>query len=209
MTGNAEGAIAQFLDDQKDAQTEFLAALVRQPSDNPPGDCRAHGDRAAALFEELGFAVERHPVPDATVRAHGMVSVTNLVVRRRFGDGPVIALNAHGDVVPPGDGWTVDPYGAEIAAVGSQGVFPQAFLHPQRVEVTLDQRVRQLCGLRHGRRAYQRDPLREKAPRCSVRPGSAQETPAIEKEKAARKPLSPFPMPQPVTAAFTPDRVLS
>ena len=32
----------------------------------------------------------------------------------RFGDGPVIALNAHGDVVPPGDGWTQHPYRAEI-----------------------------------------------------------------------------------------------
>src|SRR6185312_14205839 len=28
------------------------------------------------------------------------------------GNGPVVALNAHGDVVPPGSGWTVDPYGA-------------------------------------------------------------------------------------------------
>jgi acetylornithine deacetylase/succinyl-diaminopimelate desuccinylase-like protein len=26
----------------------------------------------------------------------------------------VIALNAHGDVVPPGDGWSSDPYGGEI-----------------------------------------------------------------------------------------------
>jgi acetylornithine deacetylase/succinyl-diaminopimelate desuccinylase-like protein len=35
-------------------------------------------------------------------------------VRERFGAGPTIALNAHGDVVPPGEGWTLDPYGAEI-----------------------------------------------------------------------------------------------
>jgi acetylornithine deacetylase/succinyl-diaminopimelate desuccinylase-like protein len=42
------------------------------------------------------------------------VSATNLVVRQRFGDGPTIALNAHGDVVQPGEGWTTDPYGAEI-----------------------------------------------------------------------------------------------
>ncbi len=48
------------------------------------------------------------------VARHGMVSATNLIVRRRFGDGPVVALNAHGDVVPPGEGWTADPYGAEI-----------------------------------------------------------------------------------------------
>lgn len=44
-----------------------------------------------------------------------MKSVTNLVIRETFGTGkgPVIALNAHGDVVPPGQGWTSDPYGAE------------------------------------------------------------------------------------------------
>src|SRR5690606_8165530 len=44
----------------------------------------------------------------------GMIAATNLIVRKKFGDGPVIALNAHGDVVPPGAGWTKDPYGAEI-----------------------------------------------------------------------------------------------
>ena len=37
------------------------------------------------------------------------------LLRRRYGDGaPVIALNAHGDVVPPGEGWTHDPYGGEV-----------------------------------------------------------------------------------------------
>ncbi len=103
-----------FLTAQRERQTAFLAELVKTPSDNPPGDCAPHAERAAALLEGLGFTVERHPVPEAVVRANGMVSVTNLVVRKRFGDGPVIALNAHGDVVPPGEGWTRDPYGAEI-----------------------------------------------------------------------------------------------
>ena len=70
--------------------------------------------RAAELLEGLGFTVERHPVPEDVVRANGMISCTNLVVRKRFGDGPVVALNAHGDVVPPGEGWTKDPFGAEI-----------------------------------------------------------------------------------------------
>jgi acetylornithine deacetylase/succinyl-diaminopimelate desuccinylase-like protein len=53
-------------------------------------------------------------VPSDVARANGMIAVTNLVVRERFGDGPVIALDAHGDAVPPGLGWTSDPYGAEI-----------------------------------------------------------------------------------------------
>jgi acetylornithine deacetylase/succinyl-diaminopimelate desuccinylase family protein len=92
---------------------DFLKALVRVPSDNPPGDCAPAADAAAGLLERLGFAVERHSVPAPLVARHGMRSVTNLVVRERFGAGrgPTIALNAHGDVVPPGEGWSVDPYG--------------------------------------------------------------------------------------------------
>ena len=99
---------------ERDNQTRFLAELVKVPSDNPPGDCLPHAARTAALLEALGLSVERHRVPDELVRANGMRSAMNLVVRTRFGPGPVIALNAHGDVVPPGLGWTTDPYGAEI-----------------------------------------------------------------------------------------------
>ncbi len=112
MTG---GAIARFLARERPRQEAFLAALVREPSDNPPGDCAPHAARAAALLEGLGLSVERHPVPSDLARANGMRSATNLVVRHTFSvGGPVIALNAHGDVVPPGEGWTRDPYGGEI-----------------------------------------------------------------------------------------------
>jgi succinyl-diaminopimelate desuccinylase len=107
-------AVRDFLDRCEAAAVDLLAELVRVPSDNPPGDCAPHALRAAELLEERGFSVERHPVPEALVRANGMVSAINLVVRERFGEGPVIALNAHGDVVPPGEGWSTDPYGGEI-----------------------------------------------------------------------------------------------
>jgi acetylornithine deacetylase/succinyl-diaminopimelate desuccinylase-like protein len=106
--------MTEWLARRRDAQQAFLAELVRVPSDNPPGDCRAHAERTAELLAAMGFTVERHPVPDDLVRASGMISVTNLVVRHRFGPGPVIALNAHGDVVPPGLGWSVDPYAAAV-----------------------------------------------------------------------------------------------
>lgn len=43
-----------------------------------------------------------------------MISTTNLVISHRYGRDPTIALNAHGDVVPPGTGWTTDFYGAEV-----------------------------------------------------------------------------------------------
>jgi acetylornithine deacetylase/succinyl-diaminopimelate desuccinylase-like protein len=65
-------------------------------------------------MEGMGLHIERLPVPAAECRAVGMVSATNLVVRHRFGPGPTVALNAHGDVVPPGDGWRHNPYGAEV-----------------------------------------------------------------------------------------------
>lgn len=115
MSESARQSIHRFLEGQREAQTRFLAELVKIPSDNPPGDCRPHAEAAAQLLEALGFVVERHPIPEALVRANGMFSCTNLVIRERFGaGGPTIACNAHGDVVPPGLGWTTDPYGAEI-----------------------------------------------------------------------------------------------
>jgi succinyl-diaminopimelate desuccinylase len=107
-------ALAEFCAREHGAQTGLLAELVKVPSDNPPGDCARHAERAAGLLEELGLSVPRYPVPEHLVQANGMVSATNLVVRERFGAGPTIALNAHGDVVPPGEGWSTDPYGAEI-----------------------------------------------------------------------------------------------
>ena len=113
--------IHDYLAGQRDAQARFLAELVKVPSDNPPGDCAPHALRAAALLEQLGFKVERHPVPEALVKAVGMKSCINLIVRERFGDGgPTIAMNAHGDVVPPGSGWTADPYGAEVRGESSE-----------------------------------------------------------------------------------------
>ncbi len=107
--------ISALVDARFDEEVAFLAELVRTPSDNPPGDCAPHAEVTAKALERLGFTVSRHPVPAATVAAAGMKTATNIVARRVFGTGgPVIALNAHGDVVPPGEGWTTDPYGAEI-----------------------------------------------------------------------------------------------
>lgn len=106
--------IRQAIEANWQREVDFLRSLVRVPSDNPPGDCAPAADTAAAGLERLGFTVERYPVPAELVARNGMKSATNLIVRRSFGTGrgPVIALNAHGDVVPPGEGWTVDPYAA-------------------------------------------------------------------------------------------------
>jgi succinyl-diaminopimelate desuccinylase len=114
IRAGTEVAILRHVESHAAQAVAFLSALVKVPSDNPPGNCVRHAEATARELEKLGFAVERHTVPQALCQAHGMVAVTNLVVRKRFGPGPTLALNAHGDVVPPGDGWSEDPYGARV-----------------------------------------------------------------------------------------------
>jgi len=105
----------EAVDRRFDEEVAFLQALVRVPTDTPPGNNAPHAEKTAELLEAMGLKPEKHPVPALALEEYGLKSITNLVVRRRFADtGPVIALNAHGDVVPPGDGWTHDPYGAEV-----------------------------------------------------------------------------------------------
>jgi succinyl-diaminopimelate desuccinylase len=107
-------ALDTWIDTHFDEEVRFLQELVRVPTDTPPGNNAPHAERTAVLLEAMGLHAEQHAVPADEVRAAGMQSVTNLVVRRRFGPGRTVLLNAHGDVVPPGEGWTHDPYGAEI-----------------------------------------------------------------------------------------------
>ncbi|KAH6693924.1 acetylornithine deacetylase [Plectosphaerella plurivora] len=109
--------IDAWVDAHFDDEVAFLQSLVRVPTDTPEGDNARHADVTADLLAGFGFQAEKHPVPEADVCAQGMKSITNLIVRRSYGTSPggrTIALNAHGDVVPPGEGWTRDPYGAQI-----------------------------------------------------------------------------------------------
>ena len=103
-----------WIDGHFDEELRFLQSLIQIPTDTPPGNNAPHAERAADLLDAMGLPTERYPVPADLVQAAGLQSVTNLVVHRRYGDGPTIALNAHGDVVPPGDGWTQDPYGGAV-----------------------------------------------------------------------------------------------
>ena len=115
-----------WVDAHFDAQVAFLQQLVRVPTDTPPGNNAPHAVLTAKLLGEFGLPVEKFAIPQSEVLAAGLQSITNLLVRRPYGElegqapkagapkGTSILLTAHGDVVPPGDGWTHDPYGGEI-----------------------------------------------------------------------------------------------
>ena len=103
-----------WIDAHFDEEVKFLQALVQVPTDTPPGNNAPHAERTAELLKAYGFEAEKHAVPEWALKEYGMASITNLIVRRPYGPGTTIALNAHGDVVPPGEGWTHDPYGGEV-----------------------------------------------------------------------------------------------
>ena len=101
-----------WIDAHFDEQVAFLQELIRVPTDTPPGNNAPHAERAAELLHSMGLNAEKYAVPEAEVHAAGLQSITNLLVRRAYGPGKTVLLNAHGDVVPPGEGWTQTPMAA-------------------------------------------------------------------------------------------------
>ena len=117
-------ALDAGIDDDVDEEGKVLQARARVPTDTPPGNNAPHAERTAELLKGFGFEVEKHQVPAQEVKDYGLESLTNLVVRRKYGQGKTIALNSHGEVVPPGEVWAHDPWGAHAAARTHPGRAP-------------------------------------------------------------------------------------
>ena len=112
---NTRAQLTDWIDAHFDEQIAFLQQVIQVPTDTPPGNNAPHADAVAEMVQAFGWHAEKHAVPQQTVTDYGMESITNLIVRRPYqAGGPTVALNAHGDVVPPGDGWTFPPYGGVI-----------------------------------------------------------------------------------------------
>src|SRR3546814_4520213 len=81
--GDTEARLDAWVDANFDQQVQLLQKLISIPTDTPPGDTAPHARAVAGILESWGWEVERHPVPDEQVRAYGMQSIHNLIVRRR------------------------------------------------------------------------------------------------------------------------------
>jgi succinyl-diaminopimelate desuccinylase len=102
------------VDRAADEIVQFTVDLVRIPTINPPGDeyetcARFLGDHLRQRQFDVEYIVADSR-PEHTAR-HPRV---NVVASRRGGGGPVVHLNGHVDVVPPGDGWTLDPFAGVV-----------------------------------------------------------------------------------------------
>src|SRR4029077_21253656 len=82
----------------------ILSQLVRIPS--APGHEEAVAECFAGCCEAAGLEVEMQEVEPGRA---------NVVAHWRVGRGPRLLLTGPLDTVPVGEGWTRDPFGAEIA----------------------------------------------------------------------------------------------
>ncbi len=113
MFDRNEEAVCARIDQLADEMIAFLQSLVRIPTVNPPGqfyrDCARFISRT---LTGLGYEVqliEAEGRPEHT-NAHPRVNVIGRIQNKR----PLIHFNGHIDVVPPGAGWTLDPFAAVI-----------------------------------------------------------------------------------------------
>ena len=110
-----------WIDAHFDEQVRFLQELIRVPTDTPPGNNAPHAERTAELLHSFGFEAEKHAVPEAEVHAAGLQSITNLVVRRTYGEGRTVRLNAQGLGLPD----TVPSWGSMLQEAANVTVITQ------------------------------------------------------------------------------------
>ncbi len=96
---------------------EILRDLISVPTVNPPGyGYKRCSEIIARRISEAGFDVEVIEIPEDYLDKHYPYSPQHsgypryIVYARRGSWGRVLHFNGHYDVVPPGSGWTRDPF---------------------------------------------------------------------------------------------------
>ncbi len=95
-----EKTILDKIDDMRDEIIKFHQEIIRIPSENPPAKYKKISEFVERKFKEIGLKT-------STKRK-------NVIGTLEYSDGPSLILYGHMDTVPIYDGWTKDPFGAEI-----------------------------------------------------------------------------------------------
>lgn len=99
----SEQAVLDKIDE--DQLVELTRSLLRAHGENPPGEEATTAAVLAGAAAALGLDVREEIVQEGR---------NNLHVTLSCGDGPGLLLLGHTDVVPVGQGWTMDPFGAAV-----------------------------------------------------------------------------------------------
>lgn len=114
MIATLNETIAELMVKHRAQQFTLLKKLVQTATKTRGAGLMKAADEVAGLLEGMEFEVERL-APDADMlEVRGRPPLQNLVARKRFGDGPVLALVSHIDTAEAHPGWTFNPLGGDI-----------------------------------------------------------------------------------------------
>jgi succinyl-diaminopimelate desuccinylase len=107
--------VSKSVEEIAEEMIAFLQALVRIPTVNPPGEHYAAGaELIGAKLKEFGYATNYIPAEGMAEHTPAYPRVNVLGRLEGATPRPNLHFNGHFDVVPVGDGWTVEPFGALI-----------------------------------------------------------------------------------------------
>ncbi len=107
--------VLQHVEATRDELVDFAAQLIRIPTVNPPGDLyRECAELIGARLTDFGYDVDYVTADEREEHNDEHPRVNVVGIRPGRHPRPLVHLNGHFDVVPIGDGWTVDPFGGEV-----------------------------------------------------------------------------------------------
>ncbi len=115
LSAKMQDAVCRSVEEIGDEMIAFLQGMIRIPTVNPPGENYIQGaEFIGNKLKDFGYAT--HYIAAEGLAEHTKSHPRVNILGRMEGSKPRPSLhfNGHFDVVPVGDGWTVDPFGAEI-----------------------------------------------------------------------------------------------
>lgn len=115
MLSGPEISVVNRLTTLRDEMLGFVQQLVRIPTSNPPGEnYRECAELIGQKLWEFGYDVTYIEPGDLNSRSSPHPRVNVLARLAGKAQSPVVHFNGHIDVVPAGNGWSVDPFAAVI-----------------------------------------------------------------------------------------------
>jgi succinyl-diaminopimelate desuccinylase len=115
LSPSVQEAVLKRVEEIGSEMISFLQELIRIPTVNPPGEHYVvNAELIGGKLREFGY--ETHYIAAEGCREHSEEYPRLNVLGRMEGSRkrPCLHFNGHFDVVPVGEGWTVDPFAAVI-----------------------------------------------------------------------------------------------
>jgi succinyl-diaminopimelate desuccinylase len=110
-----ESAVVRAVDAIADEMVDFLRGLTRIPTINPPGEnYRAGAEFIGGKLKEFGYSCQYVAAEGSSEHTPTHPRINVIGHMQDAGPGKRLHFNGHFDVVPVGQGWTMDPFAAVL-----------------------------------------------------------------------------------------------